>query len=84
MLRKKWEKWLPFITLSSGRFWSQADITGKQDRPAQVEIDPKATFAELQSDAIGGPDHSAGIAGQAVAFKTADRFETRFHTQPPV
>jgi hypothetical protein len=27
---------------------------------------------------------SAGIAGHAVAFKTADRFETRFHTQPPV
>ena len=33
---------------------------------------------------IRGPDGSAGIAGHAVAFRTADRFETRFHTQPPV
>ena len=31
-----------------------------------------------------GSDGSAGIAGHAVAFRTADRFETRFHTQPPV
>src|SRR6516225_6983053 len=33
---------------------------------------------------IRGPDGSAGIAEHAVAFRTADRFETRFHTQPPV
>ena len=33
---------------------------------------------------IRGPDGSAGIAGHAVAFRTADHFETRFHTQPPV
>ena len=37
-----------------------------------------------QMIAIRGPDDSAGIAGHAVAFRTADRFETRFHTQPPV
>ena len=35
-------------------------------------------------DAIRGPDGSAGIARRAVAFRTVDHFETRFHIEPPV
>ena len=64
------------------------NMARRESRPISQTIGACSTAFYFRRPAsrglsIRGPG-SAGIAGRAVAFRTADRFETRFHTQPPV